>query len=237
MAKPVAAQPNLELARSRVLLVEDDRRLAATLVRGLQREGYGVDHEPRGDVALDRLTAMDYDVVVLDLLLPGIDGHTVCRILRERERWMPVLMLTALGEVEDRIEGLDAGADDYLVKPFDFGELVARLRALVRRGPGLRADRLVVGSLRADPLTRRIRLGEQEVELTPREFALLAELMRRPDEVHTRSQLLDQVWPGLTGSDNVLDVYIGYLRRKLPSPGGRGVIHTVRGRGFRLHVD
>ncbi len=220
-------------AGPRVLLVEDDRRLASTLERGLRREGYAAEAVGRGDVALEQMVGCDYDVVVLDRLLPGLDGREVCRRLRARECWVPVLMLTALGEVEDRIEGLDAGADDYLVKPFDFGELLARLRVLVRRGPGVRPSLLRAGRLTADPLTRRVRLDAAEVELTPREFALLAELMRRPGAVVSRQDLLGHVWSAeFAGSSNVLDVYIGYLRRKLPA--GASVIRTIRGRGFRL---
>jgi DNA-binding response OmpR family regulator len=224
-----------DLTEIRVLVVEDDRRLGAALARGLSAEGYVVDHVLRGDAALERLDEVAYEVVVLDVLLPGIGGQEVCRRLRAREQWMPVLMLTALDEVASRIDGLDSGADDYLVKPFDFGELLARLRALVRRGPGARPVALVAGPLRADPLTRQVQLGESAVELTPREFALLAHLMRHRGEVVSRAELIEQVWTAEPPvSDNVLDVYIGYLRRKLPWGGREGLIHTARGHGFML---
>jgi two-component system, OmpR family, response regulator len=173
--------------------------------------------------------------VILDLLLPGVDGHEVCRALRARDRWVPVLMLTALGEVEDRIRGLDAGADDYLVKPFDFGELLARIRALLRRGPSERPAPIEVGELRADPLTRVVTWGGQSAELTPREYALLEFMMRRPGQVLTRSQLLEEVWSEeYEGSPNVVDVYVGYVRRKLERPSHSPLIRTVRGAGFVL---
>ena len=222
-------------ASPRLLLVEDDVKLAKTLERGLEREGYSVDIAYSGDEALSRTSTRDYDTVILDVLLPGTDGLAVCRALRERDRWVPVLMLTALGEVSDRIGGLDAGADDYLVKPFDFGELLARLRALIRRGPSERPVPLQLGGLKADPLTRVVLWDERSVELTPREFELLEYLIRRPGLVVPRAQLLEAIWgPGYAGSANVVDVYVGYLRRKLGQPRAGRLIRTVRGRGFRL---
>jgi two-component system, OmpR family, response regulator len=221
----------------RLLLVEDDGKLARTLERGLSREGYVVDLAHDGDDALAAAAARDYDVVVLDILLPGTDGHQVCRELRERDRWVPVLMLTALGSVEDRIHGLDTGADDYLVKPFDFGELLARLRALIRRGPSERPAALEVGALRADPATRVVSWSGHDAELTPREYQLLEFMMRRPGHLISRSQLLDAVWAeSYSGSPNVVDVYIGYLRRKLERPTLPPLIRTVRGAGFVLDV-
>ena len=223
---------------SHLLLVEDDRKLARTLSRGLTAEGYAVDIAYTGDEALEQAEGADYAAVILDILLPGRSGYETCRILRERDGWVPVLMLTALGEVSDRIQGLDAGADDYLVKPFDFGELLARLRALIRRGPSERPTRLSLGALQADPLTRIVSWHGVDTELTPREFELLTFLMRRPGATVTRDQLLRQVWSeDQTGSPNVVDVYVGYLRRKLErDPGRPRLIRTVRGRGFVLEA-
>jgi two-component system, OmpR family, response regulator len=218
-----------------VLLVEDDRKLARTLERGLTREGYAIDLASTGDEALALTTAHDYEAVVLDILLPGLDGYAVCRALRERDRWVPVLMLTALGDVADRIRGLDTGADDYLVKPFDFGELLARIRALIRRGPTERPAPIEVGRLRADPLTRIVTCDGRSVELSPREFELLAFMLRRPAQVISRAQLLADVWAeDYAGSPNVVDVYIGYLRRKLETRSRPTLIRTVRGAGFIL---
>jgi two-component system OmpR family response regulator len=212
----------------RLLLVEDDVKLARTLARGLTREGYAVEEAHDGNDALAALAKREYDAVVLDVLLPGIDGYGVCETLRERNPWLPVLMLTALGDVRDRIRGLDTGADDYLVKPFEFGELVARLRALLRRGPSERPAPLVVGGARADPFTRLVTWAGREAELTPREYELLEFLLRRAGDPVARSELLAHVWAeDYQGSPNVVDVYIGYLRRKLP-----GLIRTVRGVGF-----
>ena len=223
---------------SRLLLVEDDLKLAKTLKRGLTQEGYAVDLAHTGDDAVAMTLAHEYDTVVLDVLLPGTDGHAVCRILRDRDRCVPVLMLTALGEVNDRIRGLDSGADDYLVKPFDFGELLARLRALIRRGPSERPVPLRAGDLLADPATRTVTWGGRSTELTPREFELLVFLLRRRDEVVSRAQLLEHVWSEeYNGSPNVVDVYIGYLRRKLERPVRRRLIRTVRGEGFRLEPE
>jgi two-component system OmpR family response regulator len=221
----------------RLLLVEDDVKLARTVKRGLEGEGYGVDLAHTGGDALSAAEARDYDAVILDVLLPGLDGHQVCRTLRGRDPWLPILMLTALDAVEDRIAGLDTGADDYLVKPFDFGELVARVRALIRRGPSQRPTPLAVGELHADPLTRTVTWGSEAVELSPREYELLEFMLRRPDQVITRAQLLEQVWSAdYEGSPNVVDVYIGYLRKKLEQPAQAPLIRTVRGAGFMLSV-
>jgi DNA-binding response OmpR family regulator len=221
-----------------LLLVEDDLKLSHTLARGLEREGYAVDIANAGDTALERANAHDYDVVVLDVMLPGLGGHAVCQALRARDRWVPVLMLTALGEVADRIEGLDAGADDYLVKPFDFGELLARVRALIRRGPSERPAVIEVGDVSAAPQTRVVTRAGSSAELTAREFALLEHMLRRPGIVVSREQLLDHVWtPDYPGSRNVVDVYIGYLRRKLDRPELPRLIRTVRGKGFVLEAS
>jgi DNA-binding response OmpR family regulator len=215
----------------RLLIVEDDTKLVRALQRGLEREGYGVDIAVDGDEAVAMATAAAYDAIVLDLMLPGRDGFSVCESLREDGRSTPVLMLTARTGVKDRIRGLDAGADDYLVKPFDFGELLARLRALHRRGLAEAPAVVVIGELRVDPATRVATHCGVEVELTAREFDVLEYLAGRPGRVVSRTELLEQVWDeDYDGSPNITDVYVGYLRRKL----GRELIRTVRGTGFRL---
>jgi DNA-binding response OmpR family regulator len=220
---------------ARLLVVEDDAKLARTLQRGLSAEGFAVDLAFSGDEALSQTLAHDYQAVVLDLLLPGMDGYAVCRALRDRDRWVPVLMLTALGEVSDRIRGLNTGADDYLVKPFDFGELVARIRALIRRGPSERPVPLEVGGVRADPVNRIVSWAGTSTELTPREYELLTFMLRRSGQVLSREQVLEGVWSNEPDpSPNVVDVYIGYLRRKLESASDRRLIRTVRGAGFVL---
>ncbi|PWU22190.1 MAG: DNA-binding response regulator [Candidatus Rokuibacteriota bacterium] len=220
----------------RLLVVEDDLKLARALERGLQREGYAVDLADTGDDALSQANENDYDAVVLDVMLPGRDGFSVCRAMRTNERWAPVLMLTARDQVSDRIRGLDAGADDYLVKPFDFGELLARLRALIRRGPSERAPVIEVGDLRIDPASRIVTRGGREIELTVREFALLRFLAQRAGEVVSREQLLEHVWDTGEGSTNVVDVYVGYLRNKVERPFRGRLIRTVRGVGFMLET-
>jgi two-component system, OmpR family, response regulator len=220
----------------RLLLVEDDVKLVKALQRGLQREGYAVDLAGTGDDALAQAGIYDYDAVVLDVMLPGKDGFAVCRELRRNEQWVPVLMLTARDHVKDRIRGLDAGADDYLVKPFDFGEMLARLRALTRREPTERPAVVEVADLRVDPASHVVTRAGREVDLTPREFALLLFLARRAGEVVPRTELLEQVWDEAEeGSTNVVDVYVGYLRKKLEQPfRRRPLIRTVRGVGFML---
>jgi two-component system OmpR family response regulator len=221
----------------RLLVVEDDTKLARALERGLQREGYAVDLAETGDDALSQASENEYDAVVLDVMLPGRDGFSVCRAMRSNERWAPVLMLTARDQVGDRIRGLDAGADDYLVKPFDFGELLARLRALIRRGPSERPPVLEVGDLHIDPAARVVTRAGRDIELTVREFALLQFLAQRAGEVVSREQLLEHVWDSTEeGSTNVVDVYIGYLRNKLDRPFRGKMIRTVRGIGFMLEA-
>jgi two-component system OmpR family response regulator len=219
----------------RILLVEDEIKMARAIRRGLEQEGYAVDAVGDGEEALFRATESDYDGIVLDLMLPGMDGFAVCRTLRSRDRWAPVLVLTARDAVADRIRGLDAGADDYLVKPFAFGELLARLRALVRRGPGARPAVLKVDDVSLDPAAHRVLRAGQAVELSAREFALLEYLMRNAGEVVSRTRILDHVWDyNYDGLSNVVDVYVGYLRRKLgtSSTGGEPFIRTVRGVGY-----
>jgi two-component system OmpR family response regulator len=222
----------------RLLLVEDDAKLVRALQRGLEREGYEVDVAKTGDEALARAEENDYEAVVLDVMLPGVDGFSVCRELRGSGRWVPVLMLTARDHIKDRIRGLDAGADDYLVKPFDFDELLARLRAMSRRGPSERPVAIEVGDLRVDPAAHAVTRAGRNVELTPREFALLHHLARRAGEVVRREELLEQVWEDTEdASANVVDVYVGYLRRKLERPfRRRRLIRTVRGVGFILEA-
>jgi DNA-binding response OmpR family regulator len=215
----------------RILLVEDDVKLARALARGLRRHAYAVDHADDGDAALMRAAVYDYDLVLLDVMLPGRNGLDVCAALRRRGQAVPILMLTAREGVGDRIRGLDAGADDYLAKPFDFGELLARMRALQRRPAQTRSPELRAGALVVDPATHAVTLGGRAVELTAREFALLEYLASHCGEVVSRTRLLDHVWDeNFLGSTNVVDVYVGYLRRKL----GRRLITTVRGVGYRL---
>jgi two-component system OmpR family response regulator len=216
-----------------ILLVEDELKMARALRRGLEQEGHSVDSATDGDDALSRGVEFEYDAIVLDVMLPGRDGFSICRELRARDRWAPVLMLTARDAVEDRIRGLDAGADDYLVKPFAFGELLARLRALVRRGVSERPAVLTVGDVELDPAAHTVTRGGSLVDLSVREFSLLEFLMRHAGEVVSRTRILEQVWDvNYDSFSNVVDVYVGYLRRKLEQPFGRPFIRTVRGVGY-----
>jgi two-component system, OmpR family, response regulator len=222
----------------RVLVVEDDIRMAAAIRRGLRFEGLVVDLAGGGEEALLKIAATDYDAVVLDVMLPDLDGFETCRQLRADGNWVPVLMLTARDAVEDRVRGLDGGADDYLTKPFSLAELMARLRALVRRGPVERPVVLEVGDLRLDPASREVRRGDREIELSAREFGLLETFMRRPGQVFTQPQLLDAAWDlGYEQRSNVVEVYVRYLREKIDRPFGLESIETVRGVGYRLRKD
>jgi two-component system OmpR family response regulator len=222
----------------RMLVVDDETKLAGLLERRLRREGIAVDVVGTGERALDRATATDYDAIVLDLMLPGVDGFETCRRLRAEGVWSPTLMLTARNEVGDRVRGLDSGADDYLLKPFSFEELLARLRALTRRGARPRPTVLEVGDLRLDPASRRAWRGEAELSLTAREFSLLETFMRHPGEVLGRFELLEHVWDdSYENRSNVIEVYIGYLRDKLDRPFGRRSLETVRGTGYRLRAE
>ncbi len=217
----------------RVLVAEDEPKMVRILERGLKEAGYAVDSAGTGVGALWMATEHPYDCVVLDLMLPGIDGLEVCRTLREREVWSPILMLTALDAVVDRVRGLDAGADDYLVKPFSFDELVARLRALTRRRGEEPRTRLQVADLVLDPASREVTRAGVKLVLTPKEFALLQFLMGHEGEVVSRTRIIEHVWDwSYDGFSNVVDVYIGYLRQKIDRPFGAPLIHTVRGAGY-----
>jgi two-component system OmpR family response regulator len=222
----------------RVLIVEDEVKMAALLRRGLVAEGMSADVAIKGEDAIWMAEATEYDAIVLDVMLPGIDGFAVCRKLREESVWAPILMLTARDAVRDRIAGLDGGADDYLTKPFSYAELLARLRALVRRGPVERPTELAVGDLRLDPATRRVSRGDTELELSAKEFALLEVFMRRPGQVLSRFELLEHAWDyDYENRSNVVDSYIRFLRKKIDTPFGTSTIETVRGAGYRLRED
>ena len=219
----------------RVLIVEDELRMASLIRRGLTNEGLAADVAGTGADALWMAPAHDYDAVVLDVMLADLDGFEVCRRLRAAGVWAPVLMLTARDSVEDRVEGLDSGADDYLVKPFAFAELLARLRALTRRGDAQRPAVLEVDDLRLDPATREVSRASVPVSLSPKEFALLETFMRRPGEVLSRLHLLEHAWDfAYDNRSNVVDVYVRRLRRKIDEPFGRDSLQTVRGAGYRL---
>ena len=216
-------------------MVEDEERLANLLARGLREEGHAVDVSGRGEDALWMARAVSYDAIVLDVMLPGLDGLATCRTLRAEELWTPVLLLTARDSVASRVEGLDAGADDYLVKPFSFEELLARLRALTRRMPVERPAVLTAAGIRLDPAARKAWRGAVEIELSSKEFALLEAFVRRPGQVLSRVQLLEAAWDAAFESrSNVVDVYVRYLREKVDRPFGYASIETVRGQGYRL---
>jgi two-component system, OmpR family, response regulator len=222
----------------RALVVEDELKMAALIRRGLVEEGYAADVARTGEEALWMARATPYDAIVLDLMLPGRDGLEVCRSLRESGVWSPILMLTARDGIEDRVSGLDSGADDYLSKPFSFAELLARLRALTRRGPTERPAVIELGSLRLDPATRQTCRGETEIDLSAKEFSLLETFMRHPGEVLTRLDLLEHAWDyAYENKSNVVDVYVRYLRAKIDRPFGLDSIETVRGVGYRLRHD
>jgi two-component system OmpR family response regulator len=222
----------------KLLVVEDELKMASLLLRGLRRNGDAVDVTRTGEDAVWMAAAADYDAIVLDVGLPGMDGFATLAALRERGSWTPVLMLTARDSVDDRIAGLDVGADDYLTKPFSFAELLARLRAIVRRGPVERPTILQAGDLRLDPATRQAWRGTAEIDLTAKEFALLQEFMRRPGDVLSKGHLLEQAWDlGYDNRSNVIAVYVNYLRDKIDRPFGVKSIETVRGAGYRLRRD
>jgi two-component system OmpR family response regulator len=221
-----------------VLVVEDDVKMAAAIRRGLRFEGIIVDLAEGGEEAIRLVGATEYDAVLLDVMLPDIDGFETCRRLRTQGVWVPILMLTARDAVEDRVHGLDTGADDYLTKPFSLAELLARLRALARRGPVERPTVLKVGDLRLDPATHEVWRGDHEIELSAREFALLETFMRRPGQVLTQLQLLEAAWDlGYEQRSNVVEVYVRYLREKIDRPFDVKSLETVRGAGYRLRKD
>lgn len=222
----------------RLLVVEDETTLAVAVARGLADEGFAVDVVGDGSEGLLRAADPCYDAILLDIMLPGLSGYEVLRRLRAREVWTPVLMLTAKDGEHDIADALDLGADDYIVKPFSFVVLRARLRALLRRGAPERPVRLSAGDLCVDPATRRCTRGTVPVSLTSREFAVLEYLMRSPDRVISKTELLEHVWDEFfDGDPNIVEVYVGYLRRKVDAPFGRRGIETVRGAGYRVRSD
>jgi len=217
-----------------VLVVEDEPKMASLIERALEREGYAVDRAGSGDEALWAALEVNYDAIVLDAMIPPPDGFEVCRRLRAEGRWNPVLMLTARDGVDDRVRGLDAGADDYLTKPFVLSELMARLRSVTRRGLGIRPVELQVGDLLLDTARHEVRQDGEVLALSPKEFALLELFMRHPGEVLSRTRILENVWDfAYDGGSNVIDVYVGYLRRKLAPD----ALETVRGVGYRLRTE
>jgi two-component system, OmpR family, response regulator len=219
----------------RVLIVEDEARMATAIRRGLQAEGVVADVAARGEDALWMAGSTEFDAVILDVMLPGIDGFETCQRLRDDGVWAPIIMLTARDAIEDRVEGLDRGADDYLVKPFSLAELLARLRALGRRGKSERPQVLEVGDLRLDPATLQVWRGDQEIRLSHKEFVLLETFMRHPGEVLSKFQLLERAWDyDYENRSNVVEVYVRYLREKVDRPFGVESIETVRGAGYRL---
>jgi two-component system OmpR family response regulator len=222
----------------RVLIVEDEPKMAGLLRRGLRQEGIAADLAAKGEDAVWMAGATMYDAIVLDLMLPGIDGFEVCRRLRDDGVLSPILMLTARDGVHDRVAGLDSGADDYLVKPFSYAELLARLRALARRSHGTGAPELRVGDLRLDPAKHQVWRGKEEIELSAKEFAVLEVFMRRPGEVLSRFQLLEHAWDyEYENRSNIVDSYVRLLRKKIDAPFGTKSIQTVRGAGYRLRED
>jgi two-component system OmpR family response regulator len=222
----------------RLLVVEDEERMAKLIKRGLEEEGHAVDVVGTGPDGLWMATENPYEAIVLDVMLPGFDGFELCRRLREKEVWAPVIMLTARDEIGDRVRGLDAGADDYVAKPFSLLELAARLRALARRDDRSRPTVLESGDLKLDPAAKRAWRGDQELELSPKEFSLLELFLRHPGVVLTRSQIIDAVWDfAYDGGSNVVDQYVNYLRRKIDRPYNRNDLETVRGMGYRLRTD
>jgi two-component system OmpR family response regulator len=221
-----------------VLIVEDEERMASLVSRGLANEGLAADVASSGEDAVWMARAHDYDAIVLDVMLPGADGFETCRRLRAAQVWAPVLMLTARDAVDDRVAGLDSGADDYLVKPFAFPELLARLRALARRGESERPTVLVVGDLRLDPATREVTRADVRIDLSPKEFSLLETFMRRPGEVLSRLHMLEHAWDfAYDNRSNVVDVYVRRLRSKIDEPFGCESLETVRGVGYRLRAE
>ena len=222
----------------KILIVEDDKRLAATVKRGLEHEGYAVDVALDGTDGRWMATEQEYDAIVLDVMLPGLNGYKLCAALREAGNWTPILMLTAKRGEYDEAEALDTGADDFLSKPFSFVVLLARLRALLRRGQGERPAIIEIGDLRIDPAAHRCLRGDAEISLSPREFAVLEYLARRAGSAVSKRELLEHVWDfAFEGDDNIVEVYVRRLRRKVDEPFDRATIQTVRGAGYRVDAD
>jgi two-component system OmpR family response regulator len=222
----------------RILIVEDELKMAGLLKRGLEEEGHAVDSALTGAEAIWLGTENEYDAIVLDVMLPDSDGFEVCRNLREAGKWAPIIMLTARDGVNDRVNGLDAGADDYLAKPFSFDELLARLRSLLRRGAQARPSVLQVGDLSLDPSNHRVERSGRTIDLTAKEFSLLEYFMRHPDTALSRTRILEHVWDfAYEGDSNVVDVYVRYLREKVDRPFDRSSIETIRGVGYRLQSE
>lgn len=222
----------------RILVVEDQRRVAAAVKRGLEAEGFAVDVAPDGEEGLWLAREQPYDAIVLDILLPKINGYKVCASLRDEGNWTPILMLSAKSGEWDEAEALDTGADDFLAKPFSFVVLVAHLRALLRRGARARPSVLTAGDLTLDPAAHTCQRGDKMISLSPREFALLEFLMRRAGQAVSKSEILDHVWDfDFDGDDNIVEVYVRYLRRKIDLPFRRHALETIRGAGYRLAVD
>jgi DNA-binding response OmpR family regulator len=227
-----------KLQAMRVLVVEDERHLAGGIKRGLEAEGFAVDISLDGVDGLERANAGDYDAIVLDIMLPGMNGYKVCSSLREGGNWTPIIMLTAKDGELDEAEALDTGADDFLSKPFSYIVLVARIRALLRRGGRERPPVLEVGDLRLDPAAHRAWRGDTEISLTPRQFSLLEYLMRKAGEVVSKAEILEHVWDyAFEGDPNIVEVYIRHLRKRIDEPFGRNAIQTVRLVGYRLDAD
>jgi DNA-binding response OmpR family regulator len=222
----------------RVLIVEDEERLAAGLRNGLEAEGFAVDVALDGTDGLWMARERPHDIIVLDLMLPGVNGYTICRTLRQEKVWTPILMLTAKDGERDEVDALDAGADDYLTKPFSYAVLLARLRALLRRGSRRRPAVLQAGDLSLDPASKKVRRAGEEVQLTARELSVLEFLLRNTGQVVSKRDILDHVWDyDFEGDPNIVEVYVGHLRNKLDRPFGRQSIATVRGSGYRLAAD
>lgn len=237
-AAPLQRKPPAPESRVRVLIVEDDAKLASLVRRGLRNEGMAVDVAGTGEEAIRMARAIAYDAIVLDVMLPTLDGFQVCKRLRGAGVWAPVVMLTARDGVHDRVAGLDGGADDYLTKPFAYAELLARLRALLRRGPVERPTILTVGPLRLEPSTRRVWRGAAEISLSQKEFAILETFMRRPGRVLSRLELLEHAWDNeYENRSNIVDSYVRFLRRKIDKPFDIVSIETVQGAGYRLRDD
>ena len=219
----------------RILVVEDEARLADGVRRGLEAEGFAVDLAANGTDGLWLARENEYSAILLDIMLPGMSGYRVCETLRTEKNWTPIIMLTAKDGEWDQVEALDTGADDYLIKPFSFAILLARLRAVVRRGAGERPSVLEAGDIRLDPATRAVTRGDTPVELTSREFAVLEYLMRRRGEVVSKREVIENVWDyDFEGDANIVEVYVRHLRNKLDRPFGRAAIETLRGSGYRL---